>query len=250
MRDGTFLREGETLDDLNHLGRRIIQRADGFRFAMDAVLLAHFAEYRARDVVLDLGTGSGVMPLLMAEEVARVDAVEIDEETADMARRSVAMNGLEGKISIITGDYRRLSDVLPKDALGHYDVVLSNPPYYKLGAGKESADDRARLARHEVAATLDDTVKAASLALRSRGRLELIHIAERLDEIMMTLARWQMAVRRMRLVQPSATRGANLVLIEAVKGAKLGAVKMMPTLIVRKDDGDYTDEFLRIYGVE
>ncbi len=240
----------ETIDELNHLGRKIIQKRGAFRFSMDAVLLAHFPSYRPSDSVLDLGTGTGIVPLLMAEEAAHVDAVEIDGEMAEMARRSVAMNGLEEKVTIIRGDYREIDDLLPSEKIGRYDIVIANPPYYKAGSGKASRNESVRIARHEVNATLDDTIRAARLCLRPRGRLAMIHIAERLDEIILTMKKYDFAVKRIRLVQPNEKKGANLVLMEAAAGGKSGAVRFLPALIVYGEDGNYTREILEIYGMQ
>ncbi len=240
-----FLRPGERLDDLCHLGRRVIQRTDAYCFAMDAVLLAHFPRWRPRDHMLDLGTGTGAIPLLMAEEVAHIEAIELDETLADMAARSVALNGLADRITIRPGDYRGIERLCP--AAG-FDIVVTNPPYYPLGQGKISPRAARAAARHEVTATLADVVRAARYALRDRGRLAMIHIPERLDEIFRTLRENGLVPRRARLVQPRADRPPNLALIEAVAGSAAGHLRWLPTLNIYGADGAYTPELLAIYG--
>ncbi len=239
-----YLNPGERLDDLCHLGRRLIQRADAYRFAMDAVLLAHFPHWRSRDRVLDLGTGTGAIPLLMAEETAHVDGIEIDETLADMASRSVSLNGLEKQITVRRGDYRSIESFYPA---GHFDVVVANPPYYPLGQGKLNAEKNASQARHELTATLADVVRAANYALGSRGRLAMVHLPERLDEIILALRKNDFSLRRGRLVQPRVDKPPNLVLIEAAIGCKPGHVKWLPTLNVYDMNGTYTPDLLAIY---
>lgn len=242
-----FLQADERLDDLCHLGRRLIQRPDAYCFAMDAVLLAHFPRWRPRDRVLDLGTGTGAIPLLMAEEVAHIEAVERDEALADMAARSVALNGLEGRVIVRQGDYRMIEGLYPA---GSFDIVVANPPYYPLGQGKISPQASRSRARHEITATLADMVRAARYALRPRGRLAMIHIPQRLDEIFRTLDANGFASRKARLIQPRADRPPNLVLVEAVAGGASGHLKWLPTLYVYGPNGSYTPELLAIYRPE
>ncbi len=242
-----FLKAGERLDDLCHRGRRLIQRPDAYCFAMDAVLLAHFPRWRPRDQVLDLGTGTGAIPLLMAEEVARVEAVELDGTLADMAARSVALNGLADRVIVRQGDYRAMERLFPG---GRFDIVVANPPYYPLGQGKISPQAARSQARHEVTATLADVVRAARYALRPRGRLAMVHIPERLDEIFRAFGANGLAPRRACLVQPRADRPPNLVLVEAVAGSAAGHLKWVPTLNIYRPDGAYTPELLAIYGPE
>ena len=241
---GVRLRTNERVDSLDHLGRRIIQRTDGFRFAMDAVLLAHFPRYKKDCRVLDLGTGVGAMPLLIAEHTAYIEAVELDAETAGMAVRSVLLNGLEKTIRVRQADYRDLGALAPPE---RFDVVLANPPYGNLSDGPIAKGTRAG-ARQEVTATLIDVVRAARYALRYHGKFAMIYRPARLADVFAALSAHQLALKRMRFVEPRAGKPANLVLIEAVQGGAQGGLVVLPTLRVYGGDGEYTPELLEIYG--
>ena len=243
---GVRLGRNERVDSLDHLGRRILQREDGFRFSMDAVLLAHFPRYGKGCRVLDLGTGTGAVPLLMAEEAAYVEALELDGNMAGMAARSVLLNGLERKIRVRRGDYREIRSLLPPEG---FDVVLANPPYGGAADGPHAKGAKA-LARQEVAATLSDVVRAARYALRYRGKFAMVHRPARLAEIFAAMAENRLVPKRMRLVEPRAGKPANLVLIEAVQGGAPGGLVVLPTLRVYGADGMYTPELLEIYGKE
>ena len=242
----TELHPNERMDDLCMGGRRIIQRTDEFCFSMDAVLLAHFPRLTGRERVLDLGTGAGVIPLLIADHTAGITAVELNSVQAALAVRNVRLNHLTEKITVREGDYR---DPPALFACAQYDVVFSNPPYRLVTSGAISMGARAA-ARHELTATLADTVRAASYALRHSGRLAMVHLPERLGEIVLALAAVKLAIKRLRMVQPRVDRPPNLVLIEAVKGAALAGMRHEPALIVRDAEGHYTEEIRSIYGQE
>ena len=242
----TELHPNERMDDLCMGGRRIIQRTDEFCFSMDAVLLAHFPRLTGRERVLDLGTGAGVIPLLIADHTAEITAVELNSVQAELAVRNVRLNHLTEKITVREGDYR---DPPALFACAQYDVVFSNPPYRPVTSGAISMGARAA-ARHELTATLADTVQAAAYALRHGGRLAMVHLPERLGEIVLAFHAENFAIKRLRMVQPRADRPPNLVLIEAVKGAALAGMRHDPALIVRDAEGNYTDEIRRIYGQE
>ena len=246
MSDTAQLRPNERIDDLSLGGRRIIQRTDEFCFSMDAVLLAHFPTLTGRERVLDLGTGTGVIPLLVADFAAHITAVELSPVQAELAVRNVRMNGLTEKITVREGDYR---DTPALFACGEYDLVFSNPPYRPVTSGALSMGARAA-ARHEITATLADTVHAASYALRHGGRLAMVHLPERLGEIILALHAEHLAIKRLRMVQPRADRAPNLMLIEAVKGAALTGMRHESALIVRDVEGRYTEEIRSIYGEE
>jgi hypothetical protein len=244
MSDRAQLRPNERMDDLALGGRRIIQRTDEFCFSMDAVLLAHFPQMTGRERVLDLGTGTGVIPLLVADFAAQITAVELNPVQAELAMRNVRLNHLTDKITVREGDYR---DPPALFACGEYDLVFSNPPYRAVTSGAVSLGARAA-ARHEITATLADTVHAASYALRHGGRLAMVHLPERIGEIILALHAEHLAVKRLRMVQPCADRAPNLMLIEAVKGAALTGMRHDPALIVRDAEGRYTEEIRSIYG--
>lgn len=241
------LHENERLDDLNHLGRQIIQRTDAFCFGMDAVLLAHFPKYGARCRVLDLGTGTGVIPLLMAEEADTVEALELDAEMAERAARSVEYNGLEEKIRVKQGDYREIKELYPAES---FDVVLANPPYFPVKSGLAAAVPEKAKARHELTATLSDVIHAARYVLKYHGRFAMVHIPERMDEIFVALSANQMAPKRVQLIEPREGKPANLVLVEAMVGGQAGSIRWLPTLRVYDKEGKYTAEALKYYGKE
>ena len=243
--DRVGLRGNERLDDLQYRGRVIIQRPDTFCFGIDAVLLARFPRYRGRDRVLDLGTGTGILPLLMADQVAQVAAVEIDDTLADMARRSVAMNDLTAKVAIRQGDYRDLANLCPRES---FDLVLANPPYYPVGRGRKNPAPALARARHEIAATLFDVVEATRYALRFRGQLAMVHLPQRFDEIGAALQGAGMAIKRARLVEPHREKPPCHLLVEAAVGGAAGAIRWLPTLTIYEADGGYTPEILAIYG--
>ena len=247
MSERVELHPNERVDDLCMGGRQIIQRTDEFCFSMDAVLLAHFPRLTGRERILDLGTGAGVIPLLIADFAAHITAVELSPVQAELAARNVRMNGLGEKITVREGDYRDPSALF---VCGEYDLVFSNPPYRAVTSGAVSAGDGRAMARHEITATLADTVRAASYALRHSGRLAMVHLPERLGEIVLALHAEHLAIKRLRMVQPRADRPPNLMLIEAVKGASLAGLRHEPALIVRDEEGHYTEEIRSIYGQE
>lgn len=238
------LREHERLDDLMCCGRKIIQNTQEFCFSLDAVLLAHFPRLHPRDRVLELGTGTGVIPLLIADEATRIDAVELSETMAALAARNVAMNELTQKIFVKQGDYRKIESLYPAES---FSWVLANPPYRPLHHGDASRLAGVARARHEFTATLDDVVRAARYALRYGGHLAMVHLPERLTEIIEALHAHQLEAKRLRFIEPKRGRAPNLLLLEAVVGAAPG-LNILPSLVVHEEDGSYTEEIKRIYG--
>lgn len=235
----------ERIDDLMWRGRRILQDTREFCFSLDAVLLAHFPRWKKEQRVLELGTGTGVIPLLMADEVSHVEALELNPVTARLAKRNVDMNGMEDRITVREGDLRKIREFYPPES---FDVVLSNPPYRPVGNGRRSARDGVAMARHELTATLSDVVSAARYALRFRGLFAMVHLPERLGEILVALHENQMEAKRLLLVHPKPEKVPNLLLLEAVVGAAPGGLKVLPPLVVHGETGEYTEELLRIYG--
>jgi len=246
MKD-VFLKPGERIDDLQRNGCRIIQDPGRFCFGMDAVLLAGFATCRPRDRVCDLGTGTGILPILLAArhpEAGPMEAVEIQEESADMARRSVEMNEMEGRITVRTGDLKEASRIFGSDV---FDLVVSNPPYMPGGRGLTNPSEPLRRARHEIDCTFEDVAREAARILRERGRFALVHRPERLAGIIGTMLHYRLEPKRMKLVHPYAGQPANMVLIEAVKGGG-EELKVEAPLIIYREAGVYTDEIYDIYG--
>ena len=239
------LREGERLDDLMRSGRVIIQSENEFCFSMDSVLIAHFPRFKRNARVLDLGTGTGVIPLLIADEVKEICAVELNSQMADIARRNVELNGLSEKIFVVEGDYRRHREIFKAES---FDAAIANPPYTPLTNGEPNKISGIARARHEFTATLEDVVTAARFVLKFHGAFFMIHLASRLCEIVDALHRHQMEMKRLRMIHPKAGRDTNLIMLEAVVGANVGNLKILPPLIVHNDDGSYTDEIYKIYN--
>jgi len=241
------LNEYERVDDLQFGGLRIIQSQRGFRFGMDAVLLAHFADVRPGDRVADLGTGTGIIAILLCghTKAGSVVGVEIQPEMAGMAVRSVRLNGLEDRISILQGDLRHAHDSL---GYGNFDVVTCNPPYERRGSGVACRDESSTIARHEEACTLQDIAREAYSLLRHGGRMEIIIRADRAVEALLTLREARLEPKRIRLVCPGAGRSPNLVLIESTRGGNPG-VRWDPPLTVFGPDGAYSPELQAIYGM-
>ena len=241
------LKANERLDDLMLSGRKIIQNTKEFCFSLDAVLLAHFLPLKKKQKVLELGTGTGVIPLIIADNVARVDAVELNPIMADVAQRNVIMNDLTEKIFVAAGDYRHISDIYSAES---FDIVLANPPYRPVEQGNVNKLTGVAKARHEFTATLADVVRAARYALRFGGHFAMVHLPERLGEIILALHENQMEIKRLQMVQPKDGKAPNMMLLEAVVGAAMGGLKVLPPLIVHNADGSYTAEINRIYGLE
>ena len=240
------LKENERIDDLQRNGYRIIQKTDGFCFGMDAVLLSGFAVVKAGEKVLDLGTGTGIIPILLEAktEGEHFSALEIQEEVADMARRSVLLNGLEHKISIVNGDIKEASRIFGG---GSFDVVTSNPPYMTDTHGLKNPHLPKAIARHEVMCTLDDVCREAAKVLKPGGRFYMVHRPHRLAEIVRTLSKYRLEPKRLKMVHPFSDKEANMVLIESVRGGGF-FLKVEPPVIVYEKPGVYTDEIYQVYG--
>lgn len=234
----------EVIDDLQN-GYFIRQRTDGFKFGMDAVLLADFAK-SVSGRVMDLCTGTGIIPILLAakSEAEEICGVELQPEFADMARRSAAENGLEGRLSIACAD---LKDAPALFGRGGFDCVTVNPPYMKAGAGLTNGEDMKTIARHEVKCTLDDVLESAAALLKPLGRFYMVHRPARLADIICGMRGAGIEPKLMRLVSPAADKAPKLVLIHGVKGAK-SELKLLPQLVLYNSDGSIAKEVDEIYG--
>lgn len=238
------LNPGERIDDLIINDYKIIQSIDAFRFSLDAILLAHFAYVRNQGMAVDLGTGTGVIAILLAaRNIKSVIGIEIDSALADMASRSVTLNGLEETVSIINADMRILQGILPT---GKYDLVVSNPPYRRSGTGKTSLNDKILNARHEVAVSLLEVITAAKYLLKYRGRFALIHLPERLTEILYQMHIQGIEPKRIRNVHSYLDRKACLVMVEGILGGKPG-LEIMAPLVIYQQDGIYNNEIQKYY---
>lgn len=240
------LKDRERLDELQRNGYRIIQNPEKFCFGMDAVLLSGFARAKRGDTLLDMGTGTGIIPILMEAktECAHLTGLEIQEESADMARRSVALNGLEDKIDIITGDIKEADNIFPSAS---FDCITCNPPYMIDSHGLQNPDAPKAIARHELLCTLEDVVRQAAKLLKPGGRFFMVHRPFRLAEIMTTMSQYKLEPKRMRLVYPYADREPNMVLLEAARDGRPRLTVEKP-LIVYREPGVYTQEIQDVYG--
>ena len=240
------LKDGERLDDLNRNGYHIIQDKSRFCFGMDAVLLSGFAQVKRGETVLDLGTGTGIIPILLAAKTqgAHFTGLEIQPDSADMAARSVAYNHLEDKIGIVTGDIKDASKLFGASS---FDVVTTNPPYMIGQHGLQNPDAAKAIARHEVLCTLEDVIRESAKILKPGGHFFMVHRPFRLSEIFGCMTQYGIEPKRMRLVYPFVDKEPNMVLIEGMRGAKKRMTVEKP-LIVYKEQGKYTDEIYEIYG--
>lgn len=243
-----FLKEEERLDDLHRKGYQIIQNPNKFCFGIDAVLLSGFAKVKTGAKVLDLGTGTGIIPILMEAKTkaAHFTALELQPESVDMAQRSVALNKLEEKISIVEGDIKEASHIFGGAS---FDVVTTNPPYMTGNHGIVNPEMPKAIARHEIHCTLEDVVRESSKVLKMNGKFFMVHRPFRLVEIINQLSKYKLEVKRLRFVHPYVDKEPNMVLIEAVKGGG-SQVTIEKPLIVYESPNVYTKEIYEIYGYE
>ena len=240
------LKENERIDDLQRNGYRIIQNPEKFCFGMDAVLLSGFVRVKKGAQVLDLGTGTGIIPILLEAktEAAHLTALEIQEESADMARRSVQLNGLEGKIDIVTGDIKEAAQLF---GAASFDVVTCNPPYMIGQHGLTNPEEPKAIARHEILCTLEDVVRNAAKLLKPGGNFFMVHRPFRLAEIITVMTQYKLEPKRMQLVYPYVDKEPNMVLIEGCRGGRSRMTVEKP-LIVFKAPNVYMDEICDLYG--
>lgn len=246
MRKEDFLKSGERLDELQRNGYSIIQDPGRFCFGMDAVLLSGFAKVKPGERAIDLGTGTGIIPILLEAKTKgeHFTGLEIQPESADMARRSVALNGLEEKVAIVEGDIKTASEQF---GAASFDVVTSNPPYMTAQHGLINEAEAKTIARHEVLCSLEDVVRESARLLKPGGRLYMVHRPFRLAEIISLMVQYRVEPKRMQLVYPYVDKEPNMVLIEGLRGGKPRMTVEKP-LIVYQEPGKYTDEIYDIYG--
>ncbi len=232
------LKSGEQLEELAP-GLWLIQNKAGYRFSLDAVLLAGFVEGKAGERIFDLGTGSGVIPLLLLrrEPGLSILGLELQENLADQAVRSVEINGLANKVDIVKGDLRALRE----EWLGNWDTVVANPPFFVSETGRVNFHDEKAIARHELEGTLGDFVKAASRLLKRKGRFLLVHKGERLSDLLLLFNQYGFSLSRLAFVYPEQNSVSKLMLAEGVLGVKT-TVKILPGVFVRTAGGKYTKQ--------
>jgi tRNA1Val (adenine37-N6)-methyltransferase len=238
-------RDGETVDAILDGRLRIIQKKLGYRFSLDALLLAHFAALREGDDLIDLGTGSGIIAMILARRFCcgRVLGIDIQEELAAMAKRSVILNGLEGCVEIRRGDIRRPETICGPQS---FSTAVFNPPYRRLRSGRINPDSEKAVARHEIAGTAADFLSAAVHALRPKGRAFAIYPATRMVELLARMRERRIEPKRLRMVHSSHDSSAAFVLVEGVKGGREG-LKVLPPLFIHEEAGGYTTEMAQIF---
>jgi len=240
------IKQNERIDDLQCKGLRIIQNTEGFCFGVDAVLLANFGDIKKGQRVIDLGTGTGIIPILMAgkTQAREIVGIEIQHEVAEMAKRSVLLNSLKDRVSILNEDIKNAVSVFGKES---FDVVTTNPPYKHTGSGIINPEDSKAISRHEVKCTLEDVISQGSALLKNNGRFFMVHRPERVVDIVYLMRQYKLEPKRIRFVHPYPARKPNLLLIEGLKygGAFL---KFMDPLYIYDDNGEYTQEINDIYG--
>jgi tRNA1(Val) A37 N6-methylase TrmN6 len=234
---------------LNHLAPsnlRILQKKKGYRFSIDSILLAHFVRLKEEQKVVDLGTGSGVIPVILATKVKSVEiwGVEIQEELVEMAKRNIAINKLQERVHIVKGDARTLGNRM--ESAG-FDIVLTNPPYRKIRSGRLNLQREKAIARHEIKGSLTDMAQVAFHLLRPKASFYLVYPAVRFADLITRVREHHLEPKRLRLIHPNVKKGAELILVEARKGGKPG-MEIHPPLYVHDLDGQYSEEMQFIYS--
>ncbi len=240
------LLENERIDDLEFENLKIIQNTTGFCFGIDSVLLSDFAkEVKNGSKVMDIGTGTGIISILLSKKanVEKIYGVEIQQEVANMAERSVKLNNLEDKISIINTN---IKDIFDKFEPNTFDVIVTNPPYMKLNTGAKSDEIKKLISRHEVECNLEDIIKISYKLLKSRGEFYMVHRAERIVDILYLMRKYKLEPKKIRFIQSKVNKDPNLLLIKGVKDAG-NQLKIERPLVVYNEDGSYTNEILEIY---
>ena len=244
--DNINLKEDERIDDLEYKGLKLIQNKKGFRFGVDAVLLSDYAKgIKKGSTVVDIGTGTGIVAILLCAKtnLKKIYGIELQEEVANIAQRNVELNGLDDKMEVININ---IKDVFSKLEKNKIDVIVTNPPYKKHDTGVKNLDTRQLISRHEVECTLEDIIKNASLLLKDLGEFYMVHRAERIVDIFVTLRKYKLEPKNIRFVHSKIGEKPNLVLVKAVKCAK-EFLKIDKPLVIYGEDGNYTDEIYEIY---
>lgn len=242
-----ILKDNERIDDLEYKGLKIIQSKKGFCFGIDSVLLSDFAKEIKKDSkVLDLGTGTGIISILLCgkTKLKHITGVEIQKEVCDMAKRSIKLNNLEERFDIINEDLNNLSKILPANS---FDAIVTNPPYKKENTGLKSKDQVQLVSRHEIMCNINDIAKVASNLLNNNCSIYMVHRPDRIIDVIEAFRKYKLEPKKMRFIYPKITKEPNLVLIKATKGAK-EFLKIEKPLIVYNQNGTYTEEILEIYN--
>lgn len=242
-----FLKENERIDDLQLNDLKIIQNKDGFCFGIDSILLSDFSkEINKNSKVLDLGTGTGILTILLCGKtnLSKIYGIDIQEDVCEMASRSIKLNHLENKCEIINANIKNLNDIFEPN---YFDAIVSNPPYKKNDSGLKNESRTKLISRHEITASLEDFVKISSNLLKNNGNLYIVHRPERLVDLLYLLRKYNLEPKKLRLVHSYSNSKPKLILVKATKNAK-SFLNIQEPLIIYNNDGSYTDEILNIYG--
>lgn len=241
-----ILKDNERIDDLQLNNLKIIQNKGGFCFGIDAVLLSDFAkDIRNNSKVLDLGTGTGIVSILLCEKtkLSKIYGIDIQKDVCDMASRSIRLNKLESKFEIINTNIKNLKEFFEDNS---FDAIVSNPPYKKENTGLKNESETKLISRHEITASLEDFISVSSRLLKNNGNIYMVHRPERLSDLFYLLKKYSLEPKKLRLVQSYTNSKPKLILVKATKNAK-SFLNIEEPLIIYNKDGSYTDEILKIY---
>ncbi|MCX8034628.1 MAG: tRNA1(Val) (adenine(37)-N6)-methyltransferase [Thermodesulfovibrio sp.] len=230
-----------TIDSIGNL--KIYQPTEGYRFSVDAIILAHFVNLKRLNKAVDIGAGTGIIGMLLAKKYpdSEITMVEIQQELVEMAKKNILLNNLENRVKVYCMDAKEFEEK-------GFDLLVTNPPFRRPGTGKISPKEEKALARHELSLSVKDIAKIAQKILRHRGRLCMIHLPERLIDIIRIMSKYNLEVKRLRFVHSNISKEAKMVLIEAVKGGRI-SLKVEPPLFIYEKDREYTEEMRRLYEI-
>ena len=240
------INDDECVDDLQLKGLKIIQKRNGFKFGVDAVLLSDFAIIKNKDKIVDLCTGTGIIPFLLIGKYnpSEIVGVEIQQEMVDISNRSAELNDVCEKVSFVNIDLKNQNDI---KALGRFDVVTVNPPYKLNNSGIINPSDNIAIARHEIACNIDDVINATRILLKDNGRMYMVHRPDRLVDILVTMRKYRIEPKRIRMIHPNPSKAPNIVLIEGQRDGG-SFLKWDPPLYVYDNNGKFSDQINKIYG--
>ena len=241
------LKENERIDDLEFKGLKIIQNEKGFCFGMDSVLLSDFAKnIKNNSTVLDLGTGTGIIAILLCGKtnLKKVVGIEIQQDVANMAKRSSQLNNLQDRFEVVNTNIIDLKNIYEKQS---FDVIVTNPPYKKENTGITNENEAKLISRHEITANLEDFISISKDLLKDKGEFYMVHRPERLVDILSLMRKYKIEPKILKFVSPNKNKEPNLILIKGIKNAN-SFLKVEKTLYVYNEDGKYTNEILKIYN--
>ena len=241
------LKENERIDDLEFKGLKIIQNEKGFCFGMDSVLLSDFAKnMKNNSTVLDLGTGTGIIPILLCGKtnLKKVVGIEIQQDVANMAKRSSQLNNLQDRFEVVNTNIINLKNIYEKQS---FDVIVTNPPYKKENTGITNENEAKLISRHEITANLEDFISISKDLLKDKGEFYMVHRPERLVDILSLMRKYKIEPKILKFVSPNKNKEPNLILIKGIKNAN-SFLKIEKNLYVYNEDGKYTNEILKIYN--